>query len=231
MASTPAAEALLLPGMDGTGRLFAPLVARLDPLLRCRVIAFPHERFVSYEQLAGDLDLPPTPFTLVAESFSGPLAVLLAYRYPERVRALVLAASFVRSPVGVPSFVAAMAGHAFRLGMPGVAIRWGLIGWDAAESEVNAVRAAISSVQPTVLAQRLRAIADVDVAGEFAACRAPVLYIAGRGDRLVSAKNVAEMKGLRPDMEVTTLDAPHLVLQRRPGEAAASIAEFMRRRR
>ena len=38
---------------------------------------------------------------------------------------------------------------------------------------------------------------------------------------------VAALKQLRPDLQTHVLDAPHLVLQRRPAEAAARIAEFV----
>jgi hypothetical protein len=35
---------LLLPGMDGTGRMFAPLIARLPASLEPRAIAYPGDR-------------------------------------------------------------------------------------------------------------------------------------------------------------------------------------------
>jgi hypothetical protein len=50
---------------------------------------------------------------------------------------------------------------------------------------------------------------------------------ASRRDRLVGAAARARVVAIRPDVEVALLDAPHLVLQRRPVEAAASIARFL----
>ena len=57
----------------------------------------------------------------------------------------------------------------------------------------------------------------------------PLLYIAGRRDRLVRAAVMTQMKHLRPDMETRVLDAPHLVLQRRPVEVGELISEFIHR--
>src|ERR1700679_4387919 len=96
---------LLLPGMDGTGRLFAAFQPLLAPALGARVCAFPPDRPLGYEQLLAEVDVPSGPFAIVAESFSGPLGILLAARYAERVRALVLVATFARSPSAVAAWV------------------------------------------------------------------------------------------------------------------------------
>ena len=74
---------------------------------------------------------------------------------------------------------------------------------------------------------RLRQIVSVDVSNEFAESTMPILYIAGGRDRLVGTRVMAQMKRLRPDMQTRVLDAPHLVLQRRPAEAAQLISEFL----
>ncbi len=70
-------------------------------------------------------------------------------------------------------------------------------------------------------------IASVDVSNEFARGTAPLLYIAGGRDRLVGAGVMAQMKRLRSDMQTHVLDAPHLVMQRKPAEAAQLISEFL----
>jgi len=78
-----------------------------------------------------------------------------------------------------------------------------------------------------VLARRLREIVEVDVSGEFAALRAPILFVAGTRDRLVSPGVVAGLRGLRRDMDVCFMSAPHFVLQRKPVEAAAAISQWL----
>ena len=92
----------LLPGLDGTGRLYAPLVTALADVADVDVLAYDSEQFKDYPELAEAL-APRLPASghvvLVAESFAGPLAVLLAHRHPACVRGLVLAASFVHAPL------------------------------------------------------------------------------------------------------------------------------------
>jgi pimeloyl-[acyl-carrier protein] methyl ester esterase len=219
---------LLLPGLDGTGRLFAriePILARtLDP----HVVSYPTDRPFGYRELLERIDVPAGPFAIIAESFSGPLGVLLASRYLDRVRALVLVATFVRSPRPLVARLGASLGTTlFRWRPPDIALRWGLLGMDASNTDVRDSRAAIESVAPTVLAHRLREVSRVDVSNEFGSIAAPTLYLAGMRDRLVGSSVRRELGALRPDMKMCVLDAPHLVLQSDAEAAANIINEFL----
>jgi len=214
--------------MDGTGKLFAALERHLPPTLSTRVIAFPPDQPRSYDQLLAEIPIPAGPFAVVAESFSGPLGIRLAAKHPDQVRALVLVATFVRCPSRIAPWMLALLGrHLFRVRLPDLVLRFGLIGMDATVEEVGDLRAALLAVDPGVLAARLGEIASVDVSNEFARGTAPLLYIAGRRDRLVGAGVMAQMKRLRSDMRTHVLDAPHQILQRKPGEAAQLISEFL----
>ena len=106
----------------------------------------------------------------------------------------------------------------------------GLLGMDAEDHEVAELRSSLLSVEPGVLAHRLGEISTVDVAGELASVSAPVLYIAGARDRLVGARGLAQIKAFLPDAEARVIDAPHLVLQRKPTEAAGIISAFLQGR-
>jgi pimeloyl-ACP methyl ester carboxylesterase len=218
---------LLLPGMDGTGRLFDRLLPLLDPAIGARAVSFPPDRPLGYEQLLAELEIPRGPFAIVAESFSGPLGVLLAARYSDRVRGLVLVAAFVRSPSRLARAAASMGPSLLRIGLPDLALRSVLLGRDAGDAELGDVRAAIDSVSAPVLAHRLREIAMADVTTEFASISVPTLYLAGGRDRLVGVKIMEQLRRLRPAMQSHVLDAPHLVLQRAPTEAARVISQFL----
>src|SRR5687768_4116314 len=92
-------QTILLPGLDGTGDLFAPFVAAAPSGFPVQCVRLPDDSQRSYEELAEWVcaRLPAEPVALIAESFSGPLAVLIADRCA-RVAAVVLCASFVKPP-------------------------------------------------------------------------------------------------------------------------------------
>src|SRR5262249_21163064 len=92
---------VLLPGMDGTGVLFQPFITSLGTGVNARTIRYPNEKQLDHAELASFArsTLPSgMPVVLVGESFSGPVAVLLAAESGWDVRAVVLCASFVRNP-------------------------------------------------------------------------------------------------------------------------------------
>jgi pimeloyl-[acyl-carrier protein] methyl ester esterase len=219
---------LLLPGLDGTGRLFGRLQPHLDPAVSARVVSFPPDRALGYQDLLAELVIPRGPFAIVAESFSGPLGVLLASKHAEQVRGLVLVATFVRSPSTlVTRMGAALASRLFRFRAPDLALRWALLGMNATDAEVSDVRAAVESVDPVVLTHRLREVVKVNVTREFISSSVPTLYLAAGRDRLLGTAMTRELRRLRPDLLTRVLDAPHLVLQRAPAEAASLINEFL----
>ena len=96
----------LLPGMHGTTEMFEPLRAALPSRFDVAPIGYPHDVALGYDALLERLVAPGVPFAIVAESFSGPLAIRFAAKRPEGLRALVLVSSFARCPVAAPRFAA-----------------------------------------------------------------------------------------------------------------------------
>lgn len=63
---------VLLPGMDGTGELFANLLAELSKNIKTVVVRYPTSTVLNYEELTAlaDLQIPKeTPYVLLGESF------------------------------------------------------------------------------------------------------------------------------------------------------------------
>ena len=223
---------ILLPGMDGTGTLFAPLrraLAAERPGVDLHTVSFPIDTPLDHAGLAAEIEptLPGGPLVLVAESFSGALALQLAHRLGTRVSAIVLVATFVVPPVPAAGVLARLAGTwTFGLPLPRSAVRALLVGTDAPDSLVNAVIDAVDSVSPTVLATRLDAVLRVDATPLLRDCQARLLCIHATRDRLLGERSLAHMTRLRPDMPVVEVDAPHLVLQTAPGDCARAIQAF-----
>jgi pimeloyl-ACP methyl ester carboxylesterase len=223
---------ILLPGLDGSGRLYAPLLAAGPRGLDPRLVAFPPDEPLGYDDLLPRCrEALPTrgPYLLLAESFSGPLAIRLAAEQPRGLAGLVLAATFLHRPLNpllhpVRSLVGA---RLFGLPMPPALVRHFLAGPDAPDGIVAEVRAAVAAVSPEVLALRSVEALGVDVRDPFGHVEVPVLYLQPERDRLIRTDVSEEILALQPDAQVVRLDAPHMVLQRCPHASLAAIERFL----
>jgi len=222
---------VLAPGMDGTGELFAPFLRALPAGVGTTVVSYPPRRVLGCPELCDRLrDTLPAeePFVLVAESFSGPIAIELAASRPSGLRGLVLVASFAQNPLPAPlrllrPFVRAVL---FRVRPPSPLVRWALCGHDAPRGVDEQLTAVLRRSDPTVMAHRARQVFDVDVRRSLPAIAVPVLYLAGARDRVVGLRGLEQIAAGIPALESVVLDAPHLVLQARPDEGAREILRF-----
>jgi pimeloyl-[acyl-carrier protein] methyl ester esterase len=225
---------ILLPGLDGTGTLFQPLLAALPPTLRPAVISYPANAVRRHSDLLQliEASLPSdSPFAVIAESFSGPLALAIAARHPKQLVAVTLAGAFLGKPVRfLPSWLRFLIGpYLFWFSPPRLLVRRFLAGPLASPELVRDVVNTLGLVAPSVLAARVRDTLSVDATADFVRCRVPLLYIEGTQDKLLDPATVTKLKALRPDLEYVSIEAPHFILQRCPAEAAAIIEPFFLR--
>jgi pimeloyl-ACP methyl ester carboxylesterase len=221
---------ILLPGMDGTGIMFEPLVRALPPELSPVVVSYPGDVPLSYEELVPTVRsaLPTAePFILLGESFSGPLALRIAATNPSGLKGLILCATFVNNPVRF--FPRACRGwirpFIFSYWPPWFRLR-ALLGGYSTPALFELVTRSHAAVSPAVLAARARGVIGIDAADALSACCVPLLYIAGSRDRVVPKHNLTRIQSIYPNARVVILPAPHLVLQAAPQAAAKVIAEF-----
>jgi len=223
-------QLLLLPGMDGTGRLFGPLLRALPSSLSPVVVTYPADQTCGYPELLPLVEAAaPTgaEYVVVGESFSGPLALMLAAQHPAGLRGIILCASFVRSPLpAYARWLDALISPLWFRAVPRPVLHWALLGRHQTAALAELVEAAIGVVRPAVLAARLRAILQVDVATELRTCQLPVLYLSATEDRLVPPRSLASILELYPAVESVSLVGPHLLLQVAAQGAAEAIRRF-----
>jgi len=224
----------LLPGLEGTGRLFSRFVAESSGALELRVLSYPTDRFLDYAGLEALVraELPADrPFALLGESFSGPLALRIAANGAPGLVGVVLAATFHRRPAAkLVGALRPLSPAFFRIPMPAHAVRILLAGPDAPPELVAEVRAALATVKGHVMAARASAALHVDATPWLARCPAPILFLGGKQDRLLRSALPIEVRLLSRGAEIRMLDAPHLVLQRCPKEAMRLVEAFLLRR-
>jgi pimeloyl-ACP methyl ester carboxylesterase len=215
---------LLLPGLNGSSRLFAPLLAQLGDL-PCSVLELPNQGPQGHDHLANALhdQLGETPFVLLGESFSGPLAFRLALRHPNALKGMILAASFLRPPNPLLPL-------ACRLPLPGKlpAPAW-LLRWfcieDAAPAVLQLLQNEIRHLSPPLVRERLQAMARLQ--NPLASLSLPTLHLWPTHDRLVGHAAAASIGRHCRDLRVTRIEGPHFLLQSRPRDCAQAIQQFM----
>lgn len=214
---------VLLPGLDGTGDLFEPLVAKAPESFRPIVVRFPE--LSAYADLLEEVrrQLPATGnFAVLGDSFSGPLAVAIAREEADRVVAVVLCNSFVAPPA--TRFLRYLPWSLiFAIPPARWIVRCFFVGTDASPAIVSMARAAIKKTPRRVLAGRMRAVFNLPDADEVPRLRVPVLSLSGTKDLLVP--NDA-LEAWAPDVVRKKIAAPHLLLQAAPEAAWAEISAF-----
>ena len=224
-------EVVILPGLDGTGRLHDELATELHSLsIDCRSISYPPDQPLDYGELA-DLVRSSLPkdraYVLLGESFSGPVAILVAAPRPEGLAGLVLSTTFAKAPLSFLGWAARLTRVA-PTQLPAPFVSWFLLGRWSSRALIKRVQDAISTVRPAVLRARAAAAMRADVSSSLVDISVPALVLRATQDRvLVLAPRTALVDGLRNASQVD-LEGPHLLLQAQPRHSAQAIARFVR---
>lgn len=214
---------VLLPGMDGTGVLFGPFLRCLPGTCTVKVIRYPRDAELTYSELEQHVldNLPSSePITLIAESFSGPIAFHLSNNPKLNIRAVVLVCSFASHPLGTLGAVLARLpiGVLLRLPPPELIVRAFLLGRAAPDELVATTVDAISSVQPRVLAGRLIAALTSSYMSDPVPRARRIIAIFSRKDRLLGDAARRSIEKICPALEKHWIDAPHFALQTSPNK-------------
>ena len=227
---SPRATLVLLPGLDGTDVFFRPLIAQLPPWIRPLVICYPQGVSSSYAELI-ELVRQATSgipdMYILASSFAGPLAVMLAAAEPSRVRGVILCASFLRSPkrrlkrlkfaaIG-PVIWAVRATRRIPV--------WTLRDRDDALRVAKAETWSRASARG--IAARVRAIVDIDAREALRRCTQPVLCVHFEDDRVVTWRSAEEIQRHGAAIKLVTLPGNHLGLFTEADALAEEVVRFI----
>ena len=221
-----AQEIVLLPGLDGTGDLFDPLAAHLSDEFTLKVVRYPNDPTLGY---AGYAELVRAVIGtrevfLLGESFSGPIAVRVATQLGRKIKGLMLAATFLKSPR--PSWLIRQGARADPEATPKKirdAFLMGSYGDDELRKKVDQI---VHNLSRPVREARLRAIAEVDVRDDFAKLDCPVLALHGREDWLVPMRAMQKAISRKGGARMIAFPAAHMLLQTSADEAAMEIRAF-----
>ena len=221
---------VLLPGLDGTGKLFAPIIPLLEPHFELVVVTYPDlDSFTDYVNCALN-QLPQTPgFSLLAESFSGPVAMALMAQRPDLIGPSILCVTFARSPLAALTRMANyVPEQMFSIGALNEFCLDVYTTDDDDNSETLPLPLNVTEqLDGTLLKHRIAVFSRIDVSALLPNIEVPILYLHAIGDKIVAESDAQMIQQYLPDVERVDIDAPHLLLQTRPQQCAELICKHV----
>lgn len=92
---------VFMPGMDGTGLSFEPVAPVLPKNTKITIVRYPADKLLSFDETVecAAAQIPAgNPPIVIAESFSGPVAIKMIGSRRVKAKALILCATFAKSP-------------------------------------------------------------------------------------------------------------------------------------
>ena len=233
-------QLVFLPGLHGTAELFCALNSALTEQLEVRfspevsftktLINYPTDIPQSYaslkQWLIEEIQLEKKlNIVLVAESFSSPLALMLAEEFTAQIRAVILGAGFCSRPT-IPNLSFLPFTPLFALKPPPFTIRYFLSGEYISSELVTRIRNTISNIPARILSERLKNVIQLEKPLTNKT-KTPCLLFQAQADTLIDEDAQLELEQHLPHAETCWLNAPHLIFQTHPEACADRIVTFL----
>ena len=219
---------VLLPGMDGTGDLFLPLIQELGQFDK-QIIPLPESGKQDYTTLSKYVSdkLPNKDFFLIAESFSGPIAAILAKENNPYLKGIIFVATFLSPPNRyLLTLAKALPLKLFsRSLLARPCLRLLLFGKGAHSQALTLFQKTVKALPSKIIKSRIGAIQSLSFSGKQVTL--PVAYISGSSDRLVEKEKALEFRKHFSNITIKAIDGPHFLLQTHPKQCAEVISELI----
>jgi pimeloyl-ACP methyl ester carboxylesterase len=217
---------VLLPGLNGSTTLFGPLLANLHPALEVLALELPTQGNQTHKYLADLLlcRLGNTPYVLLGESFSGPLAHQLALCQPPGLRGVIFAASFLSSPQPLLQLINYLPLPRWLLRQRTLLNLFCLNNQASAEL-TQLLGEEIQKLPTHLLRERLHNLGQLQK--PELQLELPALHLLASHDRLVTRKAQVSLQAGCTQLTEITLTGPHFLLQTQPQACATAIQSFI----
>lgn len=222
---------VLLPGMDGAGTLLNDFVSKLGPGLETTIVSYPADRALGYSELERLVrsSLPADrPYFLLAESFSGPIAISIGASPPAGLLGLILCCSFARNPRRIFNAAWPLLRPLSPNWLPTWLLSAALLGRFASPPLPAMLRQSVAALSAPALRARIQAVIDVDLTHELPKLRVPLLYLRASEDRIIPPSCSEAIARAAPRVQIVEIEGPHMLLQVSPSAAAAAVTDFIR---
>jgi pimeloyl-ACP methyl ester carboxylesterase len=208
---------LLLPGLDGSGMLFDPLLNLLPSEINVKIAPIPAKRLVGYTELAKAIltDLPEQQYVILAESFSGRTAYELCRLAPEKIAYVVFVASFINKPSRLLGFALLLPLNFILKSKIGLHVIGGLLfGIKGTKTLLSTLYQALIALPTYCLNNRLAILNQlrqpsikVDV---------PCVIVTAKHDLLLNRQAQKSIEKVFTHHAEQLLDGPHFLIQTHP---------------
>lgn len=225
---------LLIPGLDGTGRLFAPLLKEIPASVKTLVVQYPDDESANLDEIVAFIrrQIPDVPLVVVTESFAGPIAIkLLATGLA--AKACVFCATFAKSPRKLLLNLLRLlpVGLLLKYPLPKVLIKRLMLVNPVPSATLELVQQTIHSLPPRGILRRLQILRTLDVAALLPQLpNITYLFIQPTNDRLVPANSVNVFIEHLQNLTCRQVPGGHFILQANPGECWLLIATLFNKK-
>jgi pimeloyl-ACP methyl ester carboxylesterase len=210
-------KVLLIPGMDGTGKLFSPLLDELPSVVDIQVICLndlitqnPIEQALEIASLIGSEEV-----IILSESYSGYIAYHLSLLPNLNIKHVIFAASFLENPTWLSRLNKLLPLNLVRSGLiPDMALSSVLFAQRNNNKLVNLFNSSLKLINNSTLRYRLKVIANLVRPSE--SLSVPCTYVQASNDYLVSNKSVDVFKELCININVVKANGGHFIVQSNP---------------
>ncbi len=223
---------ILLPGLDGSGLFFEAFRKLLPSSVSSQIISYPRDECFTYgetvdhiyEQLPRDRD-----YVLLAESFSGPVAIDIAALAPLKLKGLILISTFCFSPLApLKTLLASKLLFLLNFSAPPRFINW-LLCNDMEPKLSERVARVVDALPTETLKSRVLSALQVDLRGALDDVEVPLMVLKASEDRLLDPSTSHTIKKYYDSAELFEIEGPHFLLQCNPEECLKVIEVFLKR--
>ncbi|MGB0799301.1 MAG: alpha/beta fold hydrolase [Planktomarina sp.] len=218
---------LVLPGLDGTGKLLDDFAAELADDFDVRVVSYTFDQ-TDYDTIFDYVKslVPERDYIVVGESFSGPLAGMFADAKPKHLKGVVFAATFLSRPSIWPAWCMTLLWavpfqRKFFLNL----IHPMFMGFRPGKKLFDTFLHIMQTVPKATLIARLKTVHKLPRKPYSTHTGLPSLFLCARREWFLSRKSGDFLAHVAH--QTCILDTPHFLLQKHPKQAANHIRQFI----
>jgi hypothetical protein len=202
---------VLLPGLDGTGKLFEPFINALPSNIEPVIIAYPENEYLGYEGLAQYVlgQLPKEErYYLLVESFSGPIGYLLAKKNLENMLGVIFVATFLHSPIKLLVKLSSILPLALilKLPIPNIVIKWFFLGMQADLRVIGLLKKTLRKINSKIISFRVKEVRNLVLNLEKININS--YYVQALNDKLVASKELSAFE----EISEMLIDLAHKII-------------------